>query len=256
MMASRCPGQHRVPSEWLAVALVVIVAAAMLISVGAFNRSFTPVVQVTVTSERAGLVMEPNAKVKLRGVQVGRVAAIQGGANPCLADLGPRSRSDPLHPGQRGRPHRRHPLFGAKFVDLVYPEHPAASRLVAGAVIAAQNVTTEVNTVFENLVALIKQIDPAKLNGIVTAMAEALRGQGQRIGEATTAANQVVSALNERTGHAACWTGRRCAGPPRPTAPPRTAFSTSSTPPRPPAPRSPATPANSMLLAGVGHRLR
>ena len=34
-------------------------------------KSFVP---VTLTSDRSGLVMESNAKVKMRGVQVGRVA--------------------------------------------------------------------------------------------------------------------------------------------------------------------------------------
>ena len=38
-----------------------------------------PYARVTLTSDRAGLVMEPGAKVKLRGVQVGRVASIQRG---------------------------------------------------------------------------------------------------------------------------------------------------------------------------------
>ncbi len=50
----------------------------------------------------------------------------------------------------------------------------------------SDNVSTEVNTVFENLVDLLDQIDPAKLNAILSALAEGVRGQGERIGEATT----------------------------------------------------------------------
>ena len=34
----------------------------------------TPYIPLTLVSDRAGLVMEPGAKVKLRGVQVGQVA--------------------------------------------------------------------------------------------------------------------------------------------------------------------------------------
>lgn len=192
-------GHHRVASEWLAAGLVAVIVTAVLVSIGAFNRSFTPAVRVTVTAERAGLVMEPNAKVKMRGVQVGRVAAIQGGSAPVSLTLD----IDPdqiVHiPANVVARIDATSLFGAKFVDLVYPVQPEAARLRAGAVVPTENVTAEVNTVFENLVALIEQIDPAKLNAIVTAMAEALRGQGPRIGEATTAANQVVTALNERT---------------------------------------------------------
>ena len=42
-----------------------------------FAGTLTTYVPVTLTSDRAGLVMEPGAKVKLRGVQVGRVAGDQ-----------------------------------------------------------------------------------------------------------------------------------------------------------------------------------
>src|SRR3984893_19321491 len=45
-----------------------------------FAGSFNAYVPVTLTSDRTGLVMEPGAKVKLRDVEVGRVAAISGGA--------------------------------------------------------------------------------------------------------------------------------------------------------------------------------
>ncbi len=58
----------------------------------------------------------------------------------------------------------------------------------------SRNVSTEVNTVFENLVAVLDQIDPAKLNSILSALADGVRGQGERIGQATTDANQVLLA--------------------------------------------------------------
>ena len=54
------------------IGLVAIVAVALTMFSGGFTKS-TP---ITVTSTRAGLVMEPNAKVKLRGVQVGRVESL------------------------------------------------------------------------------------------------------------------------------------------------------------------------------------
>ena len=42
-------------------------------------------------------------------------------------------------------------------------------------------------------------IDPAKLNAVLTAVADGVRGQGERIGEATTDLNQVLMALNARS---------------------------------------------------------
>ena len=63
----------------------------------------------------------------------------------------------------------------------------------------SRNVSTEVNTVFENVVGVLDQIDPAKLNSVLSALAEGVRGQGERIGQATTDANQVLLALNPRS---------------------------------------------------------
>jgi phospholipid/cholesterol/gamma-HCH transport system substrate-binding protein len=47
---------------------------------------------------------------------------------------------------------------------------------------------------------VLHQIDPPKLDAVLGALAEAVRGQGERIGEATTDANQVLLALNPRMG--------------------------------------------------------
>jgi phospholipid/cholesterol/gamma-HCH transport system substrate-binding protein len=89
-------------------------------------------------------------------------------------------------------------IFGSKYVDLVYPSDPSPTRVTAGAVIASLNVATEVNTVFENLVDLLNQIDPAKLNSVLSAFSEGLRGQGPKIGQAITDGNQVLLELNPR----------------------------------------------------------
>jgi phospholipid/cholesterol/gamma-HCH transport system substrate-binding protein len=74
----------------------------------------------------------------------------------------------------------------------------SAAPLKSGAVVKSRNVTVEVNTVFENLQSVVHAIDPAKLNSVLSAVAEALRGKGERIGEAITAANDVLLAVNPR----------------------------------------------------------
>jgi phospholipid/cholesterol/gamma-HCH transport system substrate-binding protein len=71
--------------------------------------------------------------------------------------------------------------------------------LQAGQVIRSRNVTAEVNTVFQNVVAVLEKIDTAKLNSTLSALAEGVRGQGERIGQATTDANQVLLQLNPRS---------------------------------------------------------
>jgi phospholipid/cholesterol/gamma-HCH transport system substrate-binding protein len=143
--------------------------------------------------------MEPGGKVKLRGVEVGRVATVEGGNQHVTLKLAIDPGEAKYIPANVEAQIRATTAFGAKFVDLIYPGDPSTKPLSAGAVLHSRNVSTEVNTVFQNLVGLLHQIDPAKLNGVLSALAEGLRGQGKTIGEATTDANQVLLALNPRS---------------------------------------------------------
>jgi phospholipid/cholesterol/gamma-HCH transport system substrate-binding protein len=192
--------QHRrIAPEWLALMLVLAICGGIALSVTAFNQTFTPVVPVTLTADRSGLVMEPNAKVKMRGVQIGRVATITGGtgATSLQLDIDPdQIKNIPANVAARIDTAS---LFGQKYVDLIYPSDPSPQRISAGAVLKSQNVTVEVNTLFENVVDLVKQIDPYKLNAVLSALSEGLRGRGEQIGQSITDTNEVLLAMNSRT---------------------------------------------------------
>ena len=56
------------------LATIVVIALIVALAVALFRGGFTETVPVTVISQRAGLVMNPDAKVKMRGVQVGKVS--------------------------------------------------------------------------------------------------------------------------------------------------------------------------------------
>ena len=75
----------------------------------------------------------------MRGVQVGRVATITGGSEPVSLklDIDP----DQIHyiPANVGAQISATTVFGAKYVDLLYPERPqpAAAGRRGGAAVAA-----------------------------------------------------------------------------------------------------------------------
>ena len=186
-------------SGWLALLLVLGVAGAVVLSMGAFNRTLSSVVPVTVTADRSGLVMEPYAKVKMRGVQVGRVANVTSVDHAARLQLDINPDQIAYIPANVQARISASSLFGAKFVDLVPPTDPSPTHLAAGAVLTSQNVAVEVNTVFENVVDLIKQIDPYKLNAVLSAVAEGVGGRGEQIGQSITDTNEVLTALNPRT---------------------------------------------------------
>jgi len=185
------------PGLWTVVLLALIIGGFVL-TLGAFNRDFRPYARVTLTSDRSGLVMEPGAKVKLRGVQVGRVASIQPG-QPVKLQLELYPEQLKYIPANIGAEITATTAFGAKYVDLLTPTDPTPKRLRAGAVVASRNVTTEVNTVFQNLVNVLNKVDVGKLNAVLTALADGFRGKGEAIGEATTDFNQVLMAINPRS---------------------------------------------------------
>lgn len=191
-------GQHRVPLAAWPIVLLVAITTIIFVTAAQFTGSLNSFVPVTLTAERAGLVMETGAKVKLRGVEVGRVAGIDGDTRPVSLRLELFPDQTRFIPANVGAEIKSTTAFGAKYVELTLPEKPSPQRITAGAVLMSRNVATEVNTVFQNLVEVLHQIDPAKLNSVLSALADGVRGQGERIGEATTAANQVLLAINPR----------------------------------------------------------
>ncbi|MHA7664762.1 MCE family protein [Mycolicibacterium sp. HS_4_1] len=196
-MSNQRERDRRIAIAW---ALGLIASAILLVFVcsSLFAGSFRSFVPVTLTSDRTGLVMETGAKVKLRGVPVGRVGTITGGSDQASLNL--EIDPDKLHfiPANVRAEIKATTAFGAKFVDLVEPPDPSAQHLTAGEVIRSRNVSTEVNTVFENLVGVLDQIDVSKLNATLSALAEGVRGQGERTGESITDANQILQQLNPR----------------------------------------------------------
>lgn len=185
------------PAWWTAIFLALVVGLVFM-TIALFTGAFRDFVPVTLTSERSGLILESGGKVKLRGVQVGRVASVTGtGRNvTVLLNIFPDAAAD--IPQNVGAQIKATTAFGAKYVDLIYPDNPSPQHIAPGTVLVSRNVSTEVNTVFENLSRFISKLDPMKLNSTLTALADGVRGQGERIGEATVDANQVLLAINPR----------------------------------------------------------
>src|SRR5882757_9000611 len=128
-------GERRLHPAWWTAILVAVVVGSILLTAGFFTGSFSSYVPVTLTSDRSGLVMEPGGKVKLRGVEGGRVATVEGGNQHVTLKLA-------IDPGQVEYIQanveaqiRATTAFGAKFVDLIYPSDPSTKPLSAGTVL-------------------------------------------------------------------------------------------------------------------------
>ena len=159
-------------------ALLVIVALALAL----FQGGFTSSVAVTVISQRAGLVMYPDARVKLRGVEVGRVSSIEERADGTAAiHLAMDPKQLDSIPGNTRVAVVASTAFGAKFVQLVEPPIPSQERMRAGQVIEAEHVTVEINNVFDRLSTVLSTVEPGKLNATLGALSSAMSGRGRQI---------------------------------------------------------------------------
>jgi virulence factor Mce-like protein len=168
----------------LGLATVLIIGLVFAVAVGLFRGSFTETVPVTVISQRAGLVMNPDAKVKMRGVQVGKVASIDPLPNG-LAAIHLAMDPSQLHfiPGNVLVDIASSTVFGAKSILLVEPAQPSPQRLRGGQTLQGQHVMVEINTVFQQLVSVLAHIDPPKLNESLGALAQAFSGRGAQLGQ-------------------------------------------------------------------------
>ena len=189
------------PIWWAPVLLLVVIAISALTAM-LFSGTLRKSEPLTLVSDRSGLVMEDGAKVKLRGVQVGEVTAIgaETGATGALSELQLKIYPEPFKylPSNLEAEIKSSTAFGAKYVDLIVPADASSERLRPGSVVHSRNVTVEVNTVFQSLQGVIQSIDPAKLNSILSALAESVRGKGEVIGQAITDSNNVLLAVNPR----------------------------------------------------------
>ncbi|KAF0969291.1 MULTISPECIES: MCE family protein [Gordonia] len=177
-----------------------MVSALLALIIGAsasFLGAFKGTQQVTLVAPRAGLVMNPDAKVKLRGVEVGRVGEITERGGDAILTLDIADSEMSKIPGNVVADIKSNTIFGAKAVNFVVPGE-AEGELTAGAVIPADRVVVELNTVFQQLVSVLADLQPEKLNATLGAVDTALSGQGEDIG---VALEQLTTLLGKTNPH-------------------------------------------------------
>jgi phospholipid/cholesterol/gamma-HCH transport system substrate-binding protein len=178
------------------LAMIVALVAIFALAVSLFRGSFTPTTSVTVISDRAGLVMNNDAKVKMRGVEVGKVSSIEARPDGTAAiHLAMDPNQLHLIPSNVAVDIASSTVFGAKAVQLEAPSDPSPQRLHEGQVIQSQHVVVEINTVFQQLTQVLDKIDPVKLNQTLGAISKAFNGRGEKLGKTITDFNAFLAKI-------------------------------------------------------------
>lgn len=116
--------------------LVLIVAAAFGLTAAFYNRAFANPAEITLQTSRAGLVLDSGGKVKMRGVEIGRVGSVSpvgDGVEIVLEIDRDKITGVPAHVVAEIRATT---LFGAKYVELVPETTLDSASLADGDVIA------------------------------------------------------------------------------------------------------------------------
>ncbi|WNI27994.1 MCE family protein [Streptomyces sp. ITFR-6] len=167
------------------VALLLVPAVLIWVSIAVYNKDFTDDATVTVRTGSVGNEMHDNADVKLRGVVVGQVRDISAdgeGARLTLAIQPGKLDRIPADVTAQMLPTT---LFGERFVALVPPAVPSADTLRAGAVIPQDRSgnAIELEEVLDNVLPLLTAVQPQKLSATLNAVSQALRGRGEKLGD-------------------------------------------------------------------------
>lgn len=161
--------------------LLLLMVGAVGITYGQFRGAFTPTTQLRLHADRAGLVMDPGAKVTLNGVDIGRVSAVDAvdveGNTMAQLTLAVVPRYARIVPSNARVDITATTVFGNKYVSFTSPEDPSPQPISPTEVIRVSAVTTEFNTLFETIMSIAEQVDPVRLNTTLSALADAPTGQ-------------------------------------------------------------------------------
>jgi phospholipid/cholesterol/gamma-HCH transport system substrate-binding protein len=195
-MSSRSafPGRSKV----YGMAFLVLLLLFAWLTYGIFSKSFVSYDDVTLRTSKIGLQLPSRADVKIRGVRVGEVleATTRGGKVDLTLGLYPSQRHIiPENVTARILPKT---LFGEKYVALQVPASPSSRSIRSGDVIRESRVAIEVERVLSDLYPLLRTVQPAQLNYTLTALADALEGRGEKLGNGLVVLDDYLKRMNPK----------------------------------------------------------
>ncbi|MGW0735355.1 MCE family protein [Streptomyces sp. NPDC002851] len=167
------------------VVFLIVIALLLSLTVAIYQQVFTPVVRITLQANTIGNQLEPRADVKLRGLLVGEVREVHADGRKATLDLALKPEHVALIPSDVHARLLPKTLFGEKYVQLVTPKNPSSRPISAGDVITQDRtkVGIELQRLMNDLLPLLRTVQPAKLNATLSAFATALEGRGDEIGD-------------------------------------------------------------------------
>ncbi|MFE8941309.1 MCE family protein [Streptomyces sp. NPDC007872] len=182
------------------VVFLLVPALLAWLAVAVYEKRFTDSDPVVVETGSVGNEMHLGAEVKLRGVVVGEVRAIDSTGTGARLTLAMRPGTLDHVPSDVRAQMLPTTLFGERFVALVPPGNPSAKPLGPGSVIPEDRSenAVELQQVLDNVLPLLTAVQPQKLSATLSAVSKALEGRGDQLGDTLT---QLDAHLREFNPH-------------------------------------------------------
>ncbi|MEU6506021.1 MCE family protein [Streptomyces sp. NPDC046942] len=189
---------HRMRLRLYGIAFLAVLALLLSLAVAVYQQAFTSVVPVTLQAGTLGNQLDPRADVKLRGLLVGEVRAVHADGTKATLDIALDPRYVPYIPSDVHARLLPKTLFGEKYVDLVPAPDSSARPIRAGDVITQDRTKAgiEVQQLMNDLLPLLRTVQPGELDATLSAFATALEGRGDRIGDNLTRVEDYLRRLN------------------------------------------------------------
>ncbi|MEU5837220.1 MCE family protein [Streptomyces diacarni] len=199
-MSAPVEGQRGLAARRRLAGVVFLLVPALLIwlAVAVYDKQFSDDAEITVRTSQAGNEMHVNADVKLRGVVVGQVREISSdGRGARLRVALHRDKLDGIPADVRAQMLPT-TVFGQRYVALVAPENPSPKAISAGATIPQDRSRNaiELEEVLDSLLPTLTAVQPQKLSATLTAVARALEGRGDALGDTLVTLDAYLAKLN------------------------------------------------------------
>ncbi|MCI2418057.1 MCE family protein [Saccharopolyspora sp. K220] len=192
------PGWSRRRYQALGVAFLVAAGLFFAGTIAAYRKVFTPVVAVSLETDRIGNQMRVGADVKVRGVVVGEVRDVRAAGDHAVLDLALQPDQAELIPASASARLLPKTLFGERYVSLQIPRNPDSRRLASGDVIPQDRSASaiEIERVLDDLLPVLQAVQPEKLSTTLSAVSQALDGRGEQLGDTLVQLDGYLARMN------------------------------------------------------------
>jgi len=181
----------------LGVGFIVVIIALIALSIAFYNKTFTKVVLVTLKADHTGNQLMKASDVKERGIIVGTVRKVRSAGDGAIVTLALDPSRASIIPANVSAQILPKTLFGEQYVALQLPAQPGR-HIKNGDVIPQDRseAALEISRVLGDILPLLQAVKPAELNATLSALATALKGRGEQLGQTLVHLDRYLTAFN------------------------------------------------------------